>query len=58
MNNISNILYGYGFGIILCYIFVNTFISRYHALDSNLIKVEDIIIDGHKFRLEPVLIKD
>ena len=58
MNKISTILYGYGFGIIFCYLFINTFISRYHALDSNLIKIKDIIIDGHKFRLEPVLIKD
>ena len=58
MNKICTILYGYGFGIILCYLFINTFLSRDHALDSNLIRQEEFIIDGHKFRLEPVLIKD
>ena len=56
MNIISQFLYYYGLGIILTYLICNTFFSEYHALDSNLIKNIDIIIDDNIFRLEPYIL--
>lgn len=56
MNIISQLLYYYGLGIVLTYFICNTFYSEYHALDSNIIKEVDIVIDDNIFRLEPYIL--
>ena len=56
MNLIASILNGFGYGMILCYLILNTFFSEYHALDSNDVKKKQIIIDNKKFKLIPYII--
>ena len=56
MNLISSILNGFAWGIIFCYIIINTFFSENHALDSADVKNNIIIIDNKKFKLVPYII--
>ena len=56
MNIISQFIFFYGLGIVITYLICNTFFSEYHALDSNIIKDVDILIDNKTFRLEPYII--
>ena len=53
MNIISLILYGYGLGIIITYLILNTLNYEYHALNSNDINKIIINIDDIKYNLVP-----